>query len=114
LDEGVLLGDLRVGPAPGAVELDDDGAAVLEAYLVDAVLVAVQREKAPVAAQPDRLERIEHAVGGEVRVGTGRHGGHCRRNRRCGADARCMTALPQGPSAAAARRPAGWLRASPA
>ena len=69
--ECVLFEDLRVGPARGAIELRDDRRTFLHPHLVYAVLVAVQREQAPVAAQPDALQRVEHAIGGEAGVGGG-------------------------------------------
>ena len=81
--EGVLFEDLRVAPACRAVELRRPptapqrraaGAAVLQPDLIDAVLVAVQAEQAPVAAQAYAVERIEHAIGRES--GVGRCGGH--------------------------------------
>ncbi len=61
--KGMVLEDLRVAPAIGAVELRHHVGVVLQAHLVDAVLVAVEREQAPVAAQADALERIQHRVG---------------------------------------------------
>ena len=47
------------------------GGAVVAPHLVDAVLVAVQRQQPAVAAQADALERVEHDVGHEPRVGMG-------------------------------------------
>ena len=63
--EAVLLEDLLVRPAPGAVELGDEepgiaqGAALvlLEPHLVDAVLVAVERELAAVGQEARRSRR---------------------------------------------------------
>src|SRR3989449_11211772 len=43
--EGMLFRDLPRAPAPGAVELEHDRAAVFQPDLVDAVLVAVEREQ---------------------------------------------------------------------
>jgi hypothetical protein len=60
LGEGVLLEDLRVAPAPGAVELDDHRGGVVEADLVDPVLVAVQRQQPAVHRQPDGFDGVEH------------------------------------------------------
>src|SRR6185503_20015098 len=64
--EGVLLEDLRVRPAPRAIELRDDEAAVLEARLVDAVLVAVQGEEAPVGTRARRVDGVQHEIGREA------------------------------------------------
>src|SRR5215472_8821757 len=68
----MLLEDLGVAPAPGPVKLGDDrcraAPRVLEPRLVHAVLVAVEREQAPVADETRARERIEHGVRGEARV----------------------------------------------
>src|SRR5437867_3313640 len=86
--ERVLLENLRVGPACGAIELcDDRGRRVrrlfrFEPNLVHAVLVAVQREQPPVAGEVRARERVEHSVRGEPRVG--RFGGHRERETYCG------------------------------
>src|SRR5260221_962530 len=78
--ERVLLEDLSVGPARGTVELRDHRGrrtrtgTVFEPDLVDAVLVAVQREQPPVAGEAHARERVEHGIRGEPRVG--RFGGH--------------------------------------
>jgi hypothetical protein len=69
--EGVLFQDLRVAPAPRAVELRHDGRAVFQPHLVDAVLVAVQAEQPPVAAQSRALERVENGFRGEPGVWRG-------------------------------------------
>ena len=61
--EAVLLQDLLVRPAPRAIELRDDGDGLLDAHLVDAILVAVQRELATVAQQPHALHRVQDDVG---------------------------------------------------
>src|SRR5882762_994522 len=73
--ERVLLENLRVGPACGAIELcDDRGRRVrrlfrFEPNLVHAVLVAVQRKQAPVAREARARKRVEHSIRGEPRVG---------------------------------------------
>ena len=67
-DESVLLGDGLVGPAPGPVELRDDGSRVLDADLVNAILVAAKGLQPAVAAQAHRVERVEHVVRCELRV----------------------------------------------
>jgi len=78
--ERVLLENLCVGPARGAIELRDDRGRrarrlfAFEPNLVDAVLVAVQREQPPVAGEAHARKRVEHGIGGEPRVG--RFGGH--------------------------------------
>ena len=77
--ERVLLENLRVGPACGAIELCDHRRRRVrrpfrfEPDLVDAVLVAVQREQPPVAREARARKRVEHGVRGEPRVGR-----HCR------------------------------------
>ncbi len=60
--EAVLLEDLRVGPAPRAIELGHARRSVGEGNLVDAVFVAVEREQATVAFEPDAVECVEHDV----------------------------------------------------
>src|SRR5438105_5975538 len=55
--EGVLLVDLRIAPAPGAVELRDDHRAVLEPDLVDPVLDAVEAEQPPAGREAADCER---------------------------------------------------------
>ena len=69
VDERVLLEDLRVAPARGPIELRDDGRRVVAPHLVDAILVAVEREQAPVAAHAHAVERVEHAIGRQPGVG---------------------------------------------
>ncbi len=65
--EGVLLGDLVVAPATRSVELGDDARAVVQTDLIDAVLIAVQREQPSINRPARLLERVEHAVGRERR-----------------------------------------------
>ena len=45
LGEGMLFQNLRPGPAVRAIELDDDRVCLFDAHLIDAVLVAVEREQ---------------------------------------------------------------------
>ena len=59
----MLLGDLRVAPAARPIELRDDRRLVLAPHLVDAVLVAVEREQTAVAADADGVERVEDELG---------------------------------------------------
>jgi len=66
--EAVLLEDLRARPAARPVELGDDGLAVLDPDLVDAVLVAVEREHPPVGAHAGRLDRRDDGLGREPGV----------------------------------------------
>src|SRR5258708_33304333 len=66
--EGVFLVDLRIAPAAGPVELRHHHRAVLEPHLVDAVLVAVQAEQAPVGAHARLGDAVEHPVGRQMRV----------------------------------------------
>jgi hypothetical protein len=69
-DERVLLGDRRVRPAAGTVELRNHGFRVLDADEVHAILVAAERLQPPVTENADGRQRIEHPVGRErgVRV----------------------------------------------
>ena len=67
-DELVFFKDLGIGPAARAVELGDEGFFVLDAELVDAVLVAVEGLQAAVRAQPGALQGVEDGVGGQAGV----------------------------------------------
>ena len=67
--ECVLFEDLGVAPAARPVELGDQRLVILDAELVDAVLVAVQRLQPAVGAQARALQRIEHRVGSQPRIG---------------------------------------------
>ncbi len=62
-DERVLLEDRGVAPALRAVELGDDRGLVVAPDLVDAVLVAAERQQAAVAAHAHGVEGVEHDVG---------------------------------------------------
>ncbi len=66
--EGVLFQDGGIAPAPRSVELGDDGRGVIDADLIDAVLVAVQCEQAPIGQESDALHRIQHEIRGEVGI----------------------------------------------
>jgi hypothetical protein len=75
--ERMLLDDLRVAPAPGAVELRDhriraaarvrERQRLFESDAIDAVLVAVQGEQAPVDGKASAFHRVEHGIRGESR-----------------------------------------------
>ena len=69
--EGVFLEDGGLAPAPWPVELDDHRRSLFQADLVDAVLVAVERQQAAVAVQADALDGLQHRVRVEpcVRMG---------------------------------------------
>ncbi|MCY1495524.1 hypothetical protein D9M68_294280 [compost metagenome] len=71
--EAVLLAYGRIAPALGPVELGDQRFGVLDAHLVDAVLVAVEGEYPRVAEIADTFHGIQYQVGGEVIEGV-RHG----------------------------------------
>lgn len=60
--ELVLLAQRRVGPAQRAVELRDQRLAVLDADLVDAILIAVQRQQATVGDEALALDRRQDEV----------------------------------------------------
>ena len=78
-DRYLLLRELRrkpvlfqyrlVGPAVRAIEFRNDGVVVVDTHLVDAILVAVEREQAAVAVKTEILERIEEVLWLEVGVG---------------------------------------------
>ena len=63
--EGVLFADCRIAPAVRAIELGDQRRFVLDAHLIDAVLVAVERQDAGVAEVAKALHGIEHQIRGE-------------------------------------------------
>ncbi len=70
--ELVLLDDLRIGPALGAIELGDERRPLVHPGLIDPVLVAVQGEQPAVRVQAHGIESVEYAVGrqaGERRSG---------------------------------------------
>src|SRR6185312_7804654 len=67
-DQRVLLEDLRVAPARGPIEFRNRRRRIITPCLVDAVLVAVERKQAPVTANADAVECIEHAIGREAGV----------------------------------------------
>lgn len=71
---GVLFEDRLVAPAAGAIELGDQRLAVFDAYLVDPVLVAIERQHAGVAEEADAFHGVEDQIGREVGEGMG-HGG---------------------------------------
>ena len=67
--KGVFLQNGRIAPAFRPVELGDQRRAFFHAHLIDAVFVAIERQQAPVGAKADRLDRIQHVIGRERRVG---------------------------------------------
>ena len=60
--KGMLLADRRIAPTSRAIELGDHGLAVLDADLVDAILIAVESQYAPVATIVEGLERIQYGL----------------------------------------------------
>ena len=70
--ERVFFQDGGVAPAFGAIELDHHRRRILHAHLVDAVLVAVQRQQAAVGLEAGAVERVERAVGRQRGIGVGR------------------------------------------
>ena len=60
--ERVFLVDLRVAPARRAIELEHPQGAVVVAQLIDAILVAVEREQAPGRVQADAFRGRENRV----------------------------------------------------
>ena len=67
--EGMFLQDRLIGPAFRPVELRHQRRAVLDADLIDAVLVTVQAEQRAVAGITGALDGIEDAIGVEALVG---------------------------------------------
>jgi hypothetical protein len=77
--EAVLFEDLRIAPARRPVELGHRGRAVFQHHLEHAVLVRVELQDAPVAAQADALQRVEHALRRQAFVRMGGVGAHRQR-----------------------------------
>ena len=81
--QGVLLQDRLAGPASGPVELRDDRRAFVEADLINAVFVAVEREKPAAGTPAALLDGIEQGVGCQAgvidrrRIGWGVHVKDC-------------------------------------
>jgi hypothetical protein len=67
--EGVLLQDGRVRPAARAVELGDKGRTLLDADLINPVLVAIEGQQPTIGDQPQGFDRIQDAVGTQIGVG---------------------------------------------
>ena len=58
----MLFADLRVAPAGRTIELENPERAVVVAQLIDAIFVAVEREKAPGRLQPDAFGSSENSA----------------------------------------------------
>jgi len=71
LAEAMLLEYGFVAPAPGAIELGHNRAAVGQAHLVDPVLVAVQREEPSVTPEPEVFHGVQDLVRTQVTIGLG-------------------------------------------
>ena len=77
--EAMLFVDLRIAPAPGAVELRHHRATVLQHQAKHPVLVGIELQDAAVAAQADGVQGLEHRVGGQAAVASvGRRGDRVR------------------------------------
>ena len=63
--EGMLFGNLRVGPAAGPVELGDHRRAIVNADLPNPVFVAVERHQGAVATVTDAFNCVENTLGVE-------------------------------------------------
>ena len=68
-DELVLFENLRITPAPRAVKLGDHRWPVVEADLIDAIFVGVQRQQATITGEASVFHRVKHGIGGEAGVG---------------------------------------------
>ena len=60
--EGVLFNDLCFAPAAGSIELGDHGRAVFQEDLEHPVFVRIELQYTAVAAQPDRVQRVQHLL----------------------------------------------------
>ncbi len=60
--ERMFFADLRIAPARRAIELEHPEGAVVVAQLIDAILVAVEREQAPGRLQPNAFRSSENHV----------------------------------------------------
>ena len=69
--ELVLLEDRRVAPATRTIELGDQRRFVFDAHLIDAVLVAVERQHAGIAEVADAFHGVEDQVRRECVEGMG-------------------------------------------
>ncbi|MNZ64080.1 hypothetical protein D3C78_822420 [compost metagenome] len=87
--EAVLFEDGRVAPAAWAVELGDQRLRALDAHLVDAVFVAVQRQHPGIAEKAQAFHGVQDQVGGEGVEGVG-HGGSGGRRRGGHGSALCL------------------------
>jgi hypothetical protein len=67
----VLFLNLRIAPAARTVELGDNGVRILDADLVDAVLVAVQRQQTPIGQQAGGVDGLQHGIRVEPVIGGG-------------------------------------------
>jgi hypothetical protein len=74
LGKSVLLQNLRVRPAIGAVELGDQRRAFVHADLINAVFIAVEGKLAAIGTQTETFNGIEHAVRRELGIGMGHAG----------------------------------------
>jgi len=68
LVELMLLNDCRVAPSPGAVKLGHDRPLLFDTNLVNAVLVAVEREEAAITSKAQISDHVEDLLRLQVRV----------------------------------------------
>ncbi len=61
--ETVFLEDCLVAPAPRSIKLRDYRLLVFDANLIDAILIAIQCQKSPIAVIAEFLHRCENVVG---------------------------------------------------
>jgi hypothetical protein len=67
--ETVLLEYRLIGPAVRAIELGDDSIVLVDADLVDAVLVAVEGKQASVAVEAQVFQRLKKVLGLQLGIG---------------------------------------------
>src|SRR5690606_24991448 len=60
--ETVLLLDGGIAPSPGTIELRHERLRLLDAHLIDAVFVAIQRQDAPIRYVADGLDRRDDHI----------------------------------------------------
>ena len=109
----MLFDDLRIAPATAPVELCDHRVAVFEHHLEHPVLIGVELQDAPIAAQTDVIQCVEHLGWCQVGIAGGRNA-HVAMLRVCRAGRRNLGAwwcrLPWRLSVAPAR---GSARSAP-
>ena len=71
LCESMFFKDLWSRPALRSIKLHDDRVRILDAHLVNPILIAIEGQQAEVTAQADRLDATDDAIRGQPVVGMG-------------------------------------------